>query len=249
MPTTVLVCRLTDAAVRPARCRDVLSADERRHADGLRRAGARERYTVARALLRLELARRLDCEPDAIGFAVGAAGKPRLEPDRGWRFNLSHSHNRVVLALSSAASVGVDVESRARAARTDALARHYYAPAERHALAALPEARRRYRFFQLWTLKEACTKALGRDLWSTLSGIRLEDCDRAPRLVLEGGAVCADTAAFWHYPLDEDYHLALVRLDPAGDPVPAPTLMLAVPGESPRPLALEPDLAGVRPAP
>ena len=249
MPPTVLICRLTDPAIRSERYRAVLSADERAHADGLRRPEVRARYVIARALVRLELARRLDCAPQAIGFSVHGAGKPCTERDCGWHFNLSHSRDCVVLALTRAGAVGVDVESRARAARIDALARHHYAPAEQRELADLPEPERRYRFFRLWTLKEACTKALGRDLWSTLSGIRLESADD-PHLVLEGGAACPDTAAFWHFPLDDSYHLALVCLTAADEPmVPAPRLMQLVPGETPQPLALEPDLAGVRSAP
>ena len=250
MPPTVLICRLTDPAVRAERYRAILSTDERAHADGLRRPEVRARYIVARALVRLELARRLDCDPGAIGFAVEGAGKPCTDRDCGWHFNLSHSGDCVVLALTRTGPVGVDVESRARAARSDALARHHYAPGEQRELADLPEPERRYRFFRLWTLKEACTKALGRDLWSTLSGIRLESGADGPRLFLEGGAACPDTAAFWHFPLDDSYQLALVCLGAAGEAVPpAPTLMQIVPGETAQPLSVEPDLAGIRSAP
>lgn len=244
MTPTVLVCRLDDPAIRPGDWRALLTASERRRVDDLRRPEARDRALIARALLRLELAHRLECRPEMIEFSFGPEGKPALAGGDAWHFNLSHSRDRVVLALAPGAPVGVDTESRARRTRIDDLVRHWFGEGEQAELSALDDAARRYRFFQLWTVKEAVTKAMGRGMWTTLSGIRLTglDADR-PDLHLSGQADCSAPVAWWHFDAGDDYSLALAHL--AGDGAP-PDAYWIRPGETPDPMTVTADLAGVR---
>jgi 4'-phosphopantetheinyl transferase len=244
MRPTLLVCRLDDPAVRPDDCRDLLTAGERERVDGLRQPAARNRALVARALLRLELGQRLGCRPEMIEFNFGPQGKPALAGGDAWHFNLSHSHDRVALALAPGAPVGVDIESRARRTRIDDLARHWYGATEHAHLAALDGAMRRHRFFQLWTIKEAITKALGRGLWTTLSGIRIGGLDSGrPELHLSGQADCSAPIAWWHFDAGDGYSLALAHLAGNGTP---PEAFYVRPGETPAPMSLTADLAGVR---
>jgi 4'-phosphopantetheinyl transferase len=249
MPPTLLICDLAEPAVGPERQRALLSAAEQRRADALQRPAVRARYGVARALLRQALARWLDCSPQALAFDTAAGGKPYLATPGGYHFNISHSHQRVALALSTTGEVGVDIESRARRARIDALARHYFGEAEQQALQQLGDAERRTRFFQYWTIKEACTKALGRGLGSTLGGIRLApEAVSGPTLRLEGGAACTQPAVYWHYRLDAAYSLACVQL--GTDEPTEPAVFQVVRGGSWQPLDLTPDWAGwYEPAP
>jgi len=244
MTPTVLVCRLDDPSLRPGEWRALLTASERRRVDELRQAAARNRALIARALLRLELARRLECRPEMIEFSFGPEGKPALAGGDAWHFNLSHSHDRVVLALAPGAPVGVDIESRARRTRIEDLARHCYGTAEQEELWNLDDAPRRYRFFQIWTVKEAVTKAMGRGIWTTLSGIRLTGLDTSdPDLRLTGQADCCAPVAWWHFDAGDGYSLALSHL--AGDGTP-PDVHWIRPGETPEPMTVTADLAGVR---
>lgn len=244
MTPTLLVCRLDDPAVRPAEWRELLTAGERQRIEGLRQQGARDRAMIARALLRLELAQRLECRPEMVEFSFGPEGKPALAGGDAWHFNLSHSHDRVVLALAPGAPVGVDIESRARRTRIDALARHWYGADEQAELWRLDDATRRYRFFQLWTVKEAVTKAMGRGMWTTLSGIRLTGIDAGrPDLRLSGQADCCAPVAWWHFDAGDGYSLALSHL--AGDGTP-PDAYWIRPGETPDPMTVTADLAGLR---
>ncbi len=244
MTPTLVICRLDDPAVQPAACRELLTHPERERIDGLRHERARDRALVARALLRLELAERLACRPELVEFSYGPQGKPALAGDDAWHFNLSHSHDRVVLAITRGAPVGVDVEFRHRRARIDALARHWFGDAERAELAGLDEERQRYRFFQLWTLKEAVTKGLGVSLWSTLAGIRVTGIrDGTADLRLDGAARCCAPMAWWHFDAGDGYNLTLTHLAGAGAP---PRIYRVRPGEAHEPMALVPDIAGVR---
>lgn len=238
----MLVCPL-DAPIRAARYRSLLTAGERDRIDALAQPAARERALVGRALLRLELAERLGCRPEAVRFAFGPAGKPALAGSDQWHFNLSHSGNRVVLALAPWAPVGVDVENRARRARIDDLARHHFDPAEHAELEALEPSARRYHFFRLWTLKEAVTKALGGSLWSTLSGIRLTGAaTQRAELALGGAAACSAPLAWWHFDLGQGYNLALAQLAGTRE---VPAIQRVIPGETRDPWALLPDSRGV----
>lgn len=238
----VLVCPL-DAPIRAERYRSLLTASERERIDALARPAARDRALVGRALVRLELAERLGCRPEAVRFTYGPAGKPALAGNDQWHFNVSHSGDRVVLALAPRAPVGVDVENRARRARIDELARHYFGAGECSELRALDEPGRRYHFFRQWTVKEAVTKALGGSLWSTLSGIRLTGAATPqPRLELGGAAACSAPLAWWHFDLGDGYSLALARL---GGTREAPEIRRVIPGETRDHWPLQADSGGV----
>src|SRR5512132_2469878 len=88
----------------------LLSPDERDRAAAFRFERDRWRYLVARGLLRTVLGERLDEDPGRISFAYGERGKPRLAGETGLRFNVSHSHGVVAIALCEGRELGVDVE-------------------------------------------------------------------------------------------------------------------------------------------
>jgi 4'-phosphopantetheinyl transferase len=80
--------------------------------------------------------------------------------------NLSHSGPLLAAAVSHR-PVGIDIERirpRAVAAQTDRV----FCPGEARALAGLEDAARLARFFQLWTLKEAASKAAELSIWDGL---------------------------------------------------------------------------------
>src|SRR5256884_6925119 len=74
----------------------------------------RNRFIVARALLRQLLATRLGVRPEAVELASGARGKPALAgrfATSDLRFNVSHCKDVAVYALSSRRGGGVGVEA------------------------------------------------------------------------------------------------------------------------------------------
>lgn len=222
---------------------DLLDEAERRRHDELLRPGAQRQFLLGRAMLRSALATRLDCPPSSLRFQPRADGKPELAaPAAGWRFNLSHSRDWVVLALGEAEEIGVDVEHHGRRNDIDGIAERFFTAEEYRELATLAPAARRQRFFELWTLKEAYVKALGRGIATALAGTRFEylTADRAA-LHLSGAALCHRSVRCWHFQLDADYSVAAVALGERGAEA-TPRLYRWRPGDSALPLPRAPTL-------
>lgn len=77
------------------------------------------------------------------------------------QFNLSHSADRALLAVTLGRRVGVDLEHARQIDDCDAIARRHFAPAEIHQWLSLAPERRLLGFYAGWTRKEAYVKALG----------------------------------------------------------------------------------------
>ena len=159
----------------------LLSPSELLRAESFHFPQDRARFIAGRGLLRSILGRYLNVEPRELQFTHGPHGKPELTgAGYSLRFNLSHSGDLMLLAVSHAHEVGVDVEQVREGLNTDELAASYFAHAEAEALRHLPDAERTLRFFELWTATEARLKASGDglangttiinpDRWSLLS--------------------------------------------------------------------------------
>jgi len=131
----------------------------------------RHRFIRRHAIARRILARYLGCAPEAIRFAYGDYGKPRLAPPQNQprlRFSASSSEDVGCLAVTLDRTVGVDVEVPTKAKREAwrSVAKTAFHRDEAAALSRLPAERAGDVFFRLWTLKEAYCKALGTGLQS-----------------------------------------------------------------------------------
>lgn len=118
----------------------------------------------AGGFLRAVLARYLSIAPRDIEFYYGEHGKPALaasEAAAPLRFNLSHSHEVALLAVSRARPLGIDVEYARKTRDLDDIALRYFAHAEVAAYRALPAHQRLVAFYQCWSRKEAYLKAKG----------------------------------------------------------------------------------------
>lgn len=113
------------------------------------------------------LSRYADVPPENWRFRREEYGKPEIEnpiPSLPLRFNLSHTQGLSACAVHLGRDVGVDVEYIERKSATEEVARRSFAEAEFEELRRQPEARRKDRFFDYWTLKEAYIKAVGRGI-------------------------------------------------------------------------------------
>ncbi len=143
---------------------EFLDAGERDRCRRLGPGDARRQYVAGHGLVRQTLSRYADVEARAWRFAPGPHGKPQIaQPaEAEWLgFNLSHTHGLAACAVAAGLEVGVDVERVDSGEAIEEAAELFLAPSERADCAGLAGAARTRRLYEYWTLKEACTKALG----------------------------------------------------------------------------------------
>ena len=101
--------------------------------------------------------------PAELQFERGGSGKPRLiaETDGNrLQFNVSHSGDLILIAVTIARAVGIDVEQIRPGTVAEQVARSF-SSRERDALAGLRPPLLQDAFFACWTRKEAYIKARG----------------------------------------------------------------------------------------
>lgn len=87
--------------------------------------------------------------------------------------SLSHSHGHAIVATAPPGwKVGADLEA-ILPRDVQGLAQWVCSPDERELLARLPDDARLFRFYQLWTLKEAFIKAAGLDFPADMASVGL----------------------------------------------------------------------------
>jgi 4'-phosphopantetheinyl transferase len=143
-----------------------LTPDERTRSARFRFERDRQRFIVARGVLRDLLGRYLQTQPGQVRFVYNAFGKPDLSPEFADRlkFNLSHSGRLAVIAIATASDVGVDLEYIRAESDYAEIARRFFSAAEVDHLMALPSHLYAEAFFSCWTKKEAYLKACGEGL-------------------------------------------------------------------------------------
>ena len=185
----------------------VLSDDEKQRRQRFVSAQLRRRFAAAHAGLRLALGRHLGLDPKELSFDANEFGKPGLKGGWPGDFNLSHSGDRAVLAVSDEADVGIDLERMRPIEHLD-LAKRYFHRNEVSAIAGPRdvEAQRRA-FFLIWTLKEAVVKAIGCGLSIPLDSFEVSIAASRPTMAL---APAGTSRTWWlQATVIEDYCLSL----------------------------------------
>ena len=195
----------------------LLSDDETARAARLVYEKDRRPYVAARAALRTLLGAYLGLRPEAIEFAYGERGKPRLAGTGGVRFNLSHKAGLALLAFSADCELGVDIEAVATMNDRDAVAERFFSIEEAADLRALPPTERDLGFYRCWTRKEAYIKCLGDGLYAPLDRFRvtLAPQDAARVVAIDGDTRKASEWTMHDVALPIGYLGALAYREPA----------------------------------
>jgi len=168
--------------------------------------GARRRYALCRAALRINLCQRLGCTNDELTFGYREHGKPFAMVNgtpAAASFNVSHSGLHGLIGFAAGSGFGVDLEVRRPDRDFDGIGSRVYGPREQRALADSGPGKAEL-FYRLWSLKEALIKALGTGF--SLSPARFE----VPPVMLEG-----QRSAIFRFPhLPHDQY----RLEDLGEP-------------------------------
>jgi len=161
----------------------LLSAEEKAQRDKYYSVGDRQAFTVCRGTLRQRLAAALGRSPQHLRFRKGAYGKPHLNDD-GLSFNVSHSEDLALIAITPLSCVGVDIEFQRPLQEIFELAQRYFSVCEQKALRQLPVSLQREGFFHCWSRKEAFIKAIGMGLSFPLHRFDVSLDPRAPAEIL-----------------------------------------------------------------
>lgn len=137
-----------------------LSADETERASKFQFDKDKYRSIIARGSLRDILSRYLNCKPNEPIFSINKYGKPALDNFK-MEFNVSHSGDFVVIAVTQNRRVGVDIERVRQGISSHVIAKQYFSKAEVDELRSLPIEQRETAFFTCWSRKEAYIKAHG----------------------------------------------------------------------------------------
>lgn len=192
-----------DDPVRLAGAEAVLSREELFRAGRFARVIDRERFIAAHGALRMVLGLYVSADPQSLEFRTGPMGKPALvQTFTDLRFNLSHSGDIALIAVTRGREVGVDVERVQRDIEFDPIVEHYFDPTEAWDLRTAPPHERVGKFFDLWTRKEACVKAEGTGLGLKTRTDRFGVRNLSPGLGYAGAVACEGhewQLACWHW--------------------------------------------------
>lgn len=141
-----------------------LSAAERSLYSRFQTEELRSNYFATRFLCRMTLSRYANAAPTAWRFSRNPQGKPMIVAPPSFvslSFNVAHTEEMIICAVTRAGQVGVDVEDTRRPVDVSLIARHFFSRGEQTRLAGLPRPERTARFFEQWVRKEAYVKATG----------------------------------------------------------------------------------------
>lgn len=142
----------------------VLSAEERERMRSFRFERDRDRFIAAHIAVRTILARYLHIPAGSIVFRCDGFGKPcaLLPPGApALRFNLSHSEDRALIAVTCGTEVGVDCERVRKDVAILEVADRFFAREEILQIRKKPPGERCAAFYRCWTRKEALIKGIG----------------------------------------------------------------------------------------
>jgi 4'-phosphopantetheinyl transferase len=150
-----------------------LCSDEHARAERFLARDRGRRWARSRGVLRSILGRYLDEDPAELRFVTCAHGKPAVLNDSAavgpptrhrssqLLFNLSHSGEMALYAVSAGVPVGVDVELARTPIDWLALAPRVFGAQEARRLEALEPTRREQECLRMWVRREAILKCLG----------------------------------------------------------------------------------------
>jgi len=180
-----------------------LAPDEKDRAKRFKFELHRNRYVAGRGALRTILAQYLKTNPGQLRFTYLENGKPALAEEftsAGIHFNLAHTGDLALIAVTGINLIGVDVEYVRPVKDVDHLVARFFSKREDELFQKVPTAEKPAAFFNLWTRKEALLKATGEGITRSLSLVEVSFLPGEPARLL---AISGDTEAAEQWALKE----------------------------------------------
>ena len=191
------------------RFRRTLESDELDRAGRFRFERLQRHFVVGRGFLRYVLGRYLETNPSALRFAYNEYGKPALAGEQSLQFNMSHSHEVGLVAVTRDSVVGVDVEHIRADFASEDIATRFFSRLEVETFSSLPKEERVAAFFRCWSRKEAYIKAIGKGLSQPLDGFDVTLAPAEPAALLRAGEDDKSSWSMCDIEVGSDYASAL----------------------------------------
>lgn len=147
----------------------ILSEDECQKVNRFRFSKDQKNFIISRGILKCLLGKYLEQEPQEVEIIYGLWGKPCLV-EHSLYFNLSHSRDYVLYALTWNYEVGIDLEYIDPILDLEEIVLSILSPQELAYWKTVNREDKIKTFFKFWVCKEAFLKALGKgwlnDQWT-----------------------------------------------------------------------------------
>jgi 4'-phosphopantetheinyl transferase len=146
---------------------EFLSKDEKERADRLKVELKKKQFIISRSVLRKIISTSLNKSHDEIAFHYTDKNKPFIKDkinNKKLEFNVSHSEQCILIAVTLDNSVGVDVEKINANIDFESLSARFFSKKENQYLSNLEDSKKLNAFYNIWTRKEAFIKATGKGI-------------------------------------------------------------------------------------
>ncbi|MFN8400208.1 MAG: 4'-phosphopantetheinyl transferase superfamily protein [Anaerolineales bacterium] len=184
-----------------------LSVDEAERASRFHFEADKNRFVITHGVLRKILGRYLHQKPAELTFSINQYGKP-ASVNSNLEFNLSHSGDFALIAVTQGRKIGVDVERIRQGISAHVIAQQYFSKAEVAELQSLPIEQREAAFFICWTRKEAYIKAHGLGLALPLESFDVSLTPGQPAILRATRPESQEAARWMLRSLEVDSHYA-----------------------------------------
>ncbi len=140
-----------------------LNDGEKQKALSFARPDLQYKYIKTRAELKKILATYLKLDAQQVVIQIGEYGKPFVAETPVF-FNLSHTGDQLLIAVSNTGEIGVDIEKIKDRKNLHGLAGKCFSEQECAYWHSLSEQQKQTMFYHFWVAKEAFVKAVGRGL-------------------------------------------------------------------------------------
>jgi len=204
-----------------AACEDTiylnLDGAERVRADRFVRREDSRRFIATRSTLRKLLGTRIGVPPNELVFVATERGRLELPDHSLLSFNVSHSGDAALLAISDRRVVGVDLELLDPSLNWRGIAALVCTGDEQRVLQAAPEQMQSELFIRYWVAKEAILKAMGIGIAEELLNLMVDPTAQGAQqpVVRNTSALVTARTLRFHWLSDVDEHPACIAYGPA----------------------------------
>ncbi len=192
----------------------LLNENERLRAKRFKFKKDHDCFVVSHSVLRILIGKYLNCLPKIICFNANEYGKPFVlfnQKPTPLEFNLSHSHERALIAITEHHAIGADIERMNHRLAGDEIVERFFSEHERLEYQILSEDQRAQGFYNAWTRKEAFIKAIGKGIFYELNkfSVRLTSEKPAKIISIENNMAEADQWQLHGFMPEEKYCAAV----------------------------------------